>query len=152
VTVLVDGTKAELPIEVTVTPDSVTYGVLEAGAGVYTVVVAPDGVVKVSATGLGRLRVAVEPLGVTTGMEVTEAGTVTVVVPPDGVRTCETTVDGATATEMEPPLEVSTVAELTETSDDGVETNDEAITGIEAYSPLAVLTCWVAYGELKAGV
>jgi hypothetical protein len=37
--------KDEAEMEVTSTPDEVMDGVLEAGAGVYTVVVAPDGVV-----------------------------------------------------------------------------------------------------------
>jgi hypothetical protein len=37
--------KAEAEMEVTSTPDEVMDGVLEAGAGVYTVVVEPDGVV-----------------------------------------------------------------------------------------------------------
>jgi hypothetical protein len=96
--------------------------------------------------------VATEPLGVTIGTEVTVDGTDSVVVPPDGVRTWETTVDGATETVVVPPFEVTTVAEETETSDDGVAMTDEAETGTEKVEPDGVVMTWVTYGELKAGV
>jgi hypothetical protein len=79
-----------------VTPDWVTCGVDQAGAGVKTVSVEPDGVVTVTESGLGRKTVAVEPPEVTMVTEESVIGTEVVVVPPDGVWTCETTGDEAT--------------------------------------------------------
>jgi hypothetical protein len=96
--------------------------------------------------------VATDPDGVTIGTAVSVAGMVVVVVPPDGVRTDETTGDGATAMVVVPPFEVTTVAVLTETSDDGVLTNVEAATGTLTVAPDGVVTCSVAYGALNPGV
>jgi hypothetical protein len=105
----------------TVTPDSVTYGVLNAGAGVYTVSVEPDGVVIVSEIGLGRWRVAELPPEVSMEIEVTVDGMVVVVVPPDGVMTCDTTGEEAYEIDAVPPLEVtSTTDETLEGVHDGV--------------------------------
>jgi hypothetical protein len=97
-------------------------------------------------------RVPVFPPEVTTGMEVSVDGTVMVVVPPLAVRTCEMTGDEATETVWVPPYEVTTVAELTETSDDGVETNDEAETGREMVAPCGVVRTSVTYGDETPGV
>jgi hypothetical protein len=41
---------------------------------------------------------------------------------------------------------------VTETSDDGVLTKDEAETGTLTVEPLGVVTTWVTYGELNPGV
>jgi hypothetical protein len=51
-----------------------------------------------------------------------------------------------------PPFEVTTVAEVTEDSVDGVLTMDEAETGTVKVEPLGVVTTWVTYGELNPGV
>jgi len=75
-----------------------------------------------------------------------------VVVPPDGVKTDETRTDEATGTYEYPPFEVTTVAEVTSDSDDGVETNDEAETGTETVDPDGVVTTWVTYGDEKPAV
>jgi hypothetical protein len=96
--------------------------------------------------------VATDPDGVTIGTEVSVAGIVVVVVPPPGVRTDEMVGDGATGMVLMPPLEVTTVAEVTDTSADGVLTKDEAETGTVTVAPPEVLTTWVTYGELNPGV
>jgi hypothetical protein len=58
-----------------------------------------------------------------------------VVVPPVEVKTDETRTGEATETWVVPPFEVTTVAEVTDDSDDGVETNGEAVTGTETIDP-----------------
>jgi hypothetical protein len=90
---------------------------------------------------------------VTTGTEVSVAGTQVVVVPPDGVRTDETRVEVATGTVVVPPLEVTTVAELTDETEDGVdEITDETGTGTLVVDPPEVVTTWVTYGDENPGV
>jgi hypothetical protein len=73
-------------------------------------------------------------------MEVSVAGTQVVVVPPCGVGTDETRLDVATGTLTVPPFEVTTLAELTEETEDGVdEITDETGTGTVVVEPLEVV-------------
>jgi hypothetical protein len=100
-------TKAELGIELTMEPDSVMTGELD--AGVWISVVPPYGVVTVTVLRVGMWTVATDPCGVTTWTEDSQVGTVMVAVLPPGVKTWETYGElGYSGTETVPPLGVRT--------------------------------------------